>query len=92
MVFTLLHAKMTGNLSIYFLSFVPIFLYTLITFSIDGLTTAKSNPDSSNFGWFLVISGARLVISMVCFFTAFLVYRITTRNKRNQVATNDSQA
>jgi hypothetical protein len=69
---------------LYFVSFLNILTLLFIGFIKDGLTTFQTNPDSSFYGWIVLISALRFCSSLIelgCFIILrFLIDKTKNRH------------
>lgn len=65
----------------YVFSLLSIILLLIISFTYDGLTTYKSNPDSSKYGWILVVSFFKFISTI----TGYIILKIIKRILRNRL-------
>lgn len=64
----------------YVFSLLSIILLLIISFTYDGLTTYKSNPDSSKYGWISLVSFFKFISTI----TGYIILKIIKRILRNR--------
>ncbi|MBP9022982.1 MAG: hypothetical protein KBH06_07250 [Spirochaetes bacterium] len=68
----------------YFVSFITFGLSIVLSFARDGMSTFRTNPDSSYFGWFILFIIARLIVQLGCIFIG-IIYSLIKSSRTNFV-------
>lgn len=68
----------------YFVSFITFGLSIVLSFAKDGMSTFRTNPDSSYFGWFILFIIARFIVQIGCIFIG-IIYSIIKSSRTNFV-------
>ena len=68
-----------------FFIFLPLIALLVYLFFYDGMTTARTNPDSSRFIWALVFSIYPIVIGIVYYFISLFILLIIKDNIKNSI-------
>ena len=67
-----------------FVSFITFALSIILSFVRDGMSTFRTNPDSSYFGWFILFIIARFIVQIGCIFIG-IIYSIIKSSRTNFV-------